>query len=319
MTFKGQARGYKGVTLIDFEDSFKEEPAIKAGKLMPINSNTVVSSQGLGDPGTITGTRNSVEPYRQNISVDGDIVVPLDYKAIGFWLKAIFGDPTTTDNLDGTFTHVFKISDFQPSLIIERGYADVGQYFLYHGCKIGSFRMPFGGDSEATVTLSILGAKETIESATYDSSAPKIALERASQFQAAVKEMGSEAANVIKDGEINLDMGLDGEQYCVGDGGTRGDIPESIINISGSFNALFKDRTFVDRGIKETISSLELNYVKDTNKLSFLFPEIVYERTAPPLDGPSGVVVSCNWRAFWGTDSNESAVVVTLTNDVEEY
>jgi Asp-tRNA(Asn)/Glu-tRNA(Gln) amidotransferase A subunit family amidase len=36
-------------------------------------------------------------------SADGDVVVPLDAVAFGFWLKAAFGDPTTTSS--GPYTH----------------------------------------------------------------------------------------------------------------------------------------------------------------------------------------------------------------------
>jgi hypothetical protein len=35
---------------------------------------------------------------------EGDIVVPVDPRYLGLWLTGLFGDPDTTDNLDGSWT-----------------------------------------------------------------------------------------------------------------------------------------------------------------------------------------------------------------------
>ena len=35
-------------------------------------------------------------PVKDAVTADGEVVVPLDAEAFGFWLKAAFGDPATT-------------------------------------------------------------------------------------------------------------------------------------------------------------------------------------------------------------------------------
>ena len=52
-------------------------------------------------------------------SVDGNITIPADYKAIGVWLKALFVAPTTSGSA-APYTHKFKISDNQPSFLVEK-------------------------------------------------------------------------------------------------------------------------------------------------------------------------------------------------------
>jgi len=40
--------------------------------------------------------RDPLAPIKDAVTADGDVVVPLDAEAFGFWLKAAFGAPTTT-------------------------------------------------------------------------------------------------------------------------------------------------------------------------------------------------------------------------------
>lgn len=80
-----QAKGMKSSTLFGFEDSYgtKQTAAAKVIKL-PFNSNTLSSTQSLITPGTITGTRNPVQPGLGQIDVSGNIVIPLCARNIGY-------------------------------------------------------------------------------------------------------------------------------------------------------------------------------------------------------------------------------------------
>lgn len=313
-----QARGYMGQLVADFESTFGTSPGTKKGKILTFNTMEVVGKQNLIDPGTITGTRNSVEPGKGNLSVDGSISVPLDLTAIGYWLKGVFGAPTTT-GAGPDYTHVFKIGNTQPSMVLEKGFTDIAQYMRYNGCKISTFKLPFGGDGEAVVSMDIMGATEAIGSTVYDAAATAVTMTRLNNFQASIKEGGTTLA-IVQSGDFTLNMGLDGNQYVLGTNGTRGDIPEGIINVTGTLKTLFTDATLLNKGINNTITSLELTYTIAANQsLTFTFPEVLFERTSPPISGPVGVVCDMSWRAFYKTDSNKSAVMVTLKNQTATY
>jgi hypothetical protein len=45
-------------------------------------------------------------PVKDVVTADGDVMVPLDAEAFGFWLMAAFGDPVTTGT--GPWTHEFR-------------------------------------------------------------------------------------------------------------------------------------------------------------------------------------------------------------------
>ena len=65
------------------------------------------------------------------MTADGDVVMPLDANAFGFWLKGAFGAPTTTGT--GPWTHEFHSGAWTlPSLSIETGMPEVSR-FAMHG------------------------------------------------------------------------------------------------------------------------------------------------------------------------------------------
>ena len=152
--------GSKTSTLIAFETAYGVTPTDAATKSirMPFNTNGVASSQNSTAPSTIRGNRSPVEPILGNNDVSGDIVVPVDYTAFGYWLKAAFGDPTSAKVGDTTnYKHIFKIKDSQPSLTIEKAFPGINTYIKEHGCKVSKLSLSVGGDGELTATISVMG------------------------------------------------------------------------------------------------------------------------------------------------------------------
>lgn len=313
------ARGYRAATLIDFETAFAETPASKAGYKLPIISNELNMSQTLVESDTITGSRNNAATGLGRIAVDGNIVVPADYRAMGYWLKAQFGAPTTKA-ADTLFQHVFKVVDDQPSIIIEKAFPDIGKYFHYKGCKLNTAKWEFGDDKQMTVEMALMGAAREIATETYNASAKSILPNPISQNHTYVKLCGSES-HIVKSGDFTLDGSLDGDQYVVGGGGVRGAIPEELFGASGTIEALFENTDTMELAQAGTTTSLEIGFKAGDGKtsLSFLFPEVQIQPHDASISGPGGVSISFDWRAFYEKDSNASLVVATLVNDVESY
>lgn len=86
-----QGSGANAQLVIDFEQSYKKAPAEAKGKVMPFNSMSFVPDQKANAPATILSGRDPLEPLRGFINVSGDISAPLDGKAFGYWLRAVFG------------------------------------------------------------------------------------------------------------------------------------------------------------------------------------------------------------------------------------
>jgi hypothetical protein len=104
---------------------------------MPFNRCNLGSEQGLIDDPVLGQGRDPLAPLQDVINDEGDIVVPVDPRYLGLWLTGLFGDPDTTDNLDGSWDHEFASGgDDLPSYTIEVGMSKVPAFFRHAGVKL---------------------------------------------------------------------------------------------------------------------------------------------------------------------------------------
>lgn len=314
-----QAKGAKARTLIDFETTFGSDPASIATTAykLALNSNSVVASQAVNAPATITGRRDPVEPFRGNHDVGGDLVIPVDATQFGLALKAAFGAPTTT-GAEAPYTHVFKVGDSQPSLVIEKGFTDIAQYMKYNGCKVSKLSLSVGGDGELTASVTVMGAKETISTSSVSSSPQELNLDRLGNFQASLK-IDDAAIAIATALSLDIDMALDGDTYAIGAAGYRASVNEGIMAVSGSLTAFFEDAVYINKAVNNTTTSMELIITDGTNTLKFKLPEVKFAKNTPSIDGPGGVKQTLNFQAFFKEASEDSVVVATLINSTASY
>lgn len=312
-----QQTGARSALVIGFESVFGSAPA--TGMKMPFNTSGLKGTRPLNAPATLRGNRNPLMPFRGNMDVSGDIVVPVDSDAFGWWLKAMFGAPATAGT--GPYTHTFKVGDTQPSLAIEHQFLalDTPEYFLYEGCKVSTFSMEIGGDGELVATLSMVGATETIDTSSFDGTAAEKSINRLHNFHASLTEGGSAFGDATTV-SFSVDFGLDTEQFVIGGGGVRGAIPEGVIAVSGQLTALFKDVALLNKAINETESSLLITIEKSANeKLDIEIPELQYQQNSPEISGPQGIVVTLDFQGYYEDDADESAILAVLTNSIASY
>lgn len=314
--------GAKTKTFIAFESTYGEKPSDAATASVDVyfNTNGVAASQNTTSPSTIRGNRNPVEPIMGNIDVNGDIVVPVDYSAFGYWLKAMFGNPTTTSVNDkaGFYQHVFKVGDYQPSFTLEKAFPGIGQYLQYSGCKASKLSISVGGDGELTATISVMGAKETVVSETMATTPIVPDFQRAKNFQSSIK-IGNEIEAKGTSFSMDIDAGLDGDSYCIGSNGYRTAVCEGILSCSGTLEAYFADAKYISLADTNAETSAEVTLAAGDYSLSVKFPEIKFARTSPSIDGPTGIKQSLSYNAYYDNSAEESAVVVTLVNETASY
>jgi len=310
------ANGGLGQVVMGFETAFGVTPVTPIGYSMPFNKSGMAGKETLNSSDTITGRRDPVAPFRGNKDVNGNLVVPMDARGFGYWLKAMLGAPTTTGS--STYQHIFKVGDTQPSLFLEQGFTDVGQYFLYNGCKVSKAGFSFGGDGELTASIDIMGTKETLATSSVDATPTTFGFDRFANFQAAIKEGGS-AIGICTEASLDIDFGLDGDTYCIGGGGFRSAVAEGLLKVSGKIKAMFQDAVLLNKAINGTESSLQITMTNGTNILDLLIQELVYERATPGIEGPKGIYIELPFQAYFDNGASGSVVTATLTNDVASY
>ncbi len=184
-------------------------PAGGAGAI-PIISHSLKRNVNLTTSNVIRGSRNPAGPVTGFVDVSGDIVVPVGYTSFGALLNLIGGALGTLS---------FAALDAQPSLAIVDGGA-----MTYKGCKVSKLSFKFGGDGEITATLSIIG-KDGAAGGVVTGAAGAI---DPVLWKHLTLSLGGASTTQIEEISVDVDFGLDGSVYTIGENGTRREIPEGL-------------------------------------------------------------------------------------------
>ncbi len=309
-----EAKRFKSQLLLEYETAYKTAPSTASAAKLPFNSNDLKLNRNIQQPGTIRSNRNPTIPFRGNMDVSGNVAVPLDLISIGFWLKGLLGSPTTTGSAS-PYTHVFKVGDTIPSMIIDKGFSDVSLYYKYEGVKINTMAITFGGDGELTATFGLIGAKETKGTSAYDASPTDYTSisTRFENFEAAVTEGGSSIATLTQVA-LNVNNNLDGSVYCLGANGERSYLPEGQIAVTGSITGIFDSDALLLKGRNFTESALVITLTDGSYSLAFDIGELVYDYPSPGVPGPGSETIfqTLNFVGYYSNDADASAIKITL-------
>jgi hypothetical protein len=288
------------------------------GFVLPIDTFGVRSTRALNRAATLSSSRNPLEPFAGNLTVGGNIVIPVDSLALAYWLIAMFGLPTTTGA--SPYVHEFKIPASQYSFQIETGFTDLAtaKYNQFNGCKVNSFSMTVGGDGELVATIGVTGRSDTMAAASMDSSPTTITLARLNNFHAALTEGGATLANAT---ELTFTINFPMDPfYVIGSQGVVGSLAEQKVEVSGNIKTLFEDTSLIDYAIAGTERSLKLTVTGSASSVFELeVQELLYERNSPDVPGPQGLLVDLNFQGYYTNGSEASGVVARLTNTVSSY
>jgi hypothetical protein len=101
-----RARGANAVMAAVFETSYGITPA-GGFRRLPFVSANLGEEQSLIESDLLGYGRDPLTPAYDVVSNESDIVVPMDHRNIGFWLKALLGNPTTVATIAARGTIVF--------------------------------------------------------------------------------------------------------------------------------------------------------------------------------------------------------------------
>ena len=118
-----RAHGARAQMALAFETVYGTAPA-SGYRTVPFASTTLGSEQPLIASELLGQGRDPLAPIKDAVTADGDVVVPIDVENFGLWLKAAFGQPTTTGTTPKT--HTFQSGNWTlPSMAIETAMPEV--------------------------------------------------------------------------------------------------------------------------------------------------------------------------------------------------
>lgn len=281
----------------------------------PFVSSALGSEQNLIASDLLGQGRDPAQPMRDVINVDGDVVVPVDLRNFGHWLKGLLGAPTTSGT--GPHIHTFVSGAAAlPSLSLEVGMPEASAFFMNMGVRVNSMQLTFARSGGANATLNCIAQGESRAAASAGGAPTVAALTRFNQFQGSVKKDGAQLGNVTG-AQLTYTNNLEKIETIRSDGKIDGADP-TIAGLTGSIDVRFADTTLIDAATNNTPVELEFGYVIDANRsLIFTAHEVYLPKPKLSITGPGGVQANFNWQA--AKPDVGQMLTVTLTNDVEDY
>lgn len=282
---------------------------------LPFISSDLGGEQGIQNDDVLGRGRQPSDPSRGVITDQGNIVVPVDLRDIGFWLKLLLGAPATTNPSD--YQHVFVgAADTLPSVTLEIGHPGVPKYFQNLGCMANSLQLQWSPDGQAQATVNVIAQGENPLDTSSGGTPTVHGYQRFHQFQGFIAQGGSPLGNITAL-DVTIANGLEPVRVIRSDGKIDG-IDLGLLAVTGSLTARFADTALRDAAVSDTPVSLTFGWeISATKKLTIAVPELHLSVAKIPVQGPGGVSQQINIQAA-KPDAAE-ALTVTLLNDVASY
>lgn len=310
-----RAYGANASLLAAFEPTYGNTPTGDFGKI-PFVSTTLGSEQGLIANDLIGLGRDPSAPIRDVIKVEGDIVIPIDLRNIGMWLKALLGNPVSVG--DTAHTHTFVSGNsVLPSLSLETGLPDIPAYFLASGVMANSLQVKFARSGAADATLGLIAQGEVKHTASADATPTTLPITRFNQFQGSIKKNGQALGNVVA-AQLTYSNNLARIETIRSDGKIEGADP-TVASLTGNLEVRFADTELIDAATNNTPLELTFSYVIDATKsLTFIAHEVYLPKPKLSISGPGGIQATFDWQAAKNTAAGHM-LTVQLVNDVVAY
>ena len=255
--------------------------------------------------------------------VQPTLVVPLDLRNFGWWLRALLGDATVVDNLDGTFSHTFKSGgELITGLAIEVGHTKLAapEFDMHTGFKPGSLSIDMSREGKGRATITGQAQALGSSGATVDAAAATLAQLPFQNKRGAIRVAAAQDGKVTG-GSFEFNHGLEPEETIRGDGLIE-DLDYVRQVATGTVQARYTGATaLVTAMTGETPAVLDHRFTLPNAlpfELRFDFPRIFVSKTGKPIDGPGGVSINHPWQAS-GADGAKQLMEVELRNDVAVY
>ena len=279
-------------------------------------------SHGLGEEAPLMDEellglgREPLDPIPDVKTNAGDIVVPVDVRNFGMWLKLFLGAPTTTGT--GQRTHVFASGLLAlPSMSIEMNSPEVTNgATVNYGARGNSFQIGLARSGKLNASCNLICIGETDPGASAAGTPTARAVQRFVQATGAITKDGSALGSVVA-AELSFSNQLEAVESIKADGRIEDSDP-GMVMLGGKLTVLYKDNTLLAAATSNppTPIALTFGWTSGANSLLFSLPRVFLPKPKRPVSGPKGIQAEYVFKA---SGANAASLTATLVNDVTGY
>ena len=311
-----RARGANASMAAAFELTYGTAPA-SGYKRLPFVSSALGDEQNLIANDLLGYGREPLPPSRDVVSNEGDVVVPVDLRNFGYWLKLLMGAPTSVDN-SGVYTHTFVSGALNlPSMAIEIGMPEVPIYGMNVGVRANSMKIQLQRSGLLNATMSLIAQGETKATSSGAGTPSEAAIERFSQFMGEIKRDGTALGHIVS-AELMYSNNLDKVEVIRPDGRIE-DADPAMVAVTGNVTVRFADTVLLDQATSGDPCELSFGWQIDAdNSLLFTVHSVFLPKAKTPIQGPGGIQAAFAWQAAKDSGLGKTCTAV-LINDVVAY
>lgn len=300
---------------LGFEPSYGVVPESDKFWRVPFVSTTLGTEQSLVAEERFGSGRDATALGREALEVDGDIVLPVDFRFLGIWLKALFGEPTTVGS--GPYSHEFRSGGYSlPSMTLELGMQEMPRYASYLGVMANTFTLQMQRSGLVNATVGLIAQKEAVETFTLLAEPVDMEVARFASFNGSVIRDGVSLGNLIT-AQLTYSNNLDRLETIRGWGEIDGAYP-SFATLSGRLEARFSDDGLYQQALNGEPCELLFQLISGPFSLRWTAHEVYLSRPRLPVQGPAGIQASFDWHAVRDAAEDRTATIL-FTTDVEKF
>lgn len=311
-----RARGANAVMAAAFETTYGTPP-VAGYKKLPFVSSALGDEQNLIASDLLGYGREPLPPSRDVVNNEGDVVVPVDLRNFGYWLKLLLGAPTSVEDT-GVFTHTFVSGALTlPSMAIEVGMPEVPSYGMNFGVRTNSMKIQLQRSGLLNATMSLIAQGETKAGSSGAGTPTEAVIERFSQFMGEIKRNGTALGQIVS-AELTYSNNLDKVEVIRPDGRIE-DADPAMVSVTGTVNIRFADTVLLDQAVAGTACELSFGWEIDEDKsLLFTVHEVYLPKPKQPITGPGGIQAAFAFQAA-EDPTLQKTLTAALVNDISAY
>ena len=261
---------------------------------------------------------HSVHPIElkdAKVAPSGSITIPLKPEdGLDELLYAFFGEVSSSDNGDGTYTHTFTVKEKDiPEFEIIKNIGSIQE--KYSGCKVKSIEISANASGEFEVSVEVI-AKEG-EKTSGESEGSYTLSKTMKVTSSSIKWGGSEYGIGAITLTLERDLAEDGF-YLNSDAG-RSAIPEGNFKATAKLDVLVDDVTFIQDFLAGTSKALEVTFQNaDGHSIVVHIPAGVITSRAKSTDVGKQLLVE-EVEIIGLDDGANGSAYVELTNTIASY
>lgn len=310
-----RARGQNAIMALAFETTYGTPPAT-GYKAVPFVSSQLGAEQGLIESDLLGYGRFPQDPTYDIVTNDGDVVVPLDARSLGNWLRLLLGSATTS-GATGAFQHTFSSGQQAlPTASIEIGHPDAGKYSTHYGVGANTMQIQMQRSGLASATFGMIAKGETVMANASSAGVitPITTLTRFAAASGSISVDGAVVGDVVS-ANINFSNGLDKNETIRADSEIGG-IDPGMPSASMSLVTKFADVTLYNKATSKTPVAVALTWTLGALALKIEYGRLYLPRAKKPISGPGGIQAEFNGI---GSAGGAPLFMATLFNDVASY